>query len=61
MGRENILDTWGRPSPWLFNMGQGMGVDKLHHIPPTDYGLDHPSFALDEHILPLGVLLPMQI
>jgi amidohydrolase len=41
----------------FFYLGQGTGGDESHHVPPTDYGLHHPSFALDEHVLPLGVQL----
>jgi len=44
------------PSTFFF-VGQGTGGDEKHHIPPTDYGLHHPSFALDEEVLPIGVQL----
>jgi amidohydrolase len=38
----------------FFLLGQGTGGDDL---PRTDYGLHHPSFALDEHVLTIGVEL----
>ena len=44
------------PSMFFF-VRQGTGGDKWHHIPRTDYGLHHPSFAPDEEVLPIGVEL----
>lgn len=44
------------PSTFFF-IGQGSGGDEKYHIPRTDYGLHHPSFALDEEVLPIGVEL----
>ena len=44
------------PSTFFF-IGQGSGGDEKYHIPRTDYGLHHPSFALDEDVLPIGVEL----
>mmetsp|Transcript_21877 Transcript_21877/g.46826 ORF Transcript_21877/g.46826 Transcript_21877/m.46826 type:complete len:426 (+) Transcript_21877:279-1556(+) len=44
------------PSTFFF-VGQGGEGDERHHIPRTDYGLHHPSFALDEEVLPIGVEL----
>ena len=44
------------PSTFFF-VGQGTGGDEKHNIPRTDYGLHHPSFALDEEVLPVGVEL----
>lgn len=44
------------PSVFFF-IGQGTGGDEKYHIPRTDYGLHHPSFALDEEVLPIGVEL----
>ena len=44
------------PSVFFF-IGQGTGGDEKHHIPRTDFGLHHPSFALDEEVLPVGVEL----
>eukprot|EP00529_Nitzschia_sp_RCC80_P033683 CAMPEP_0113506970 /NCGR_PEP_ID=MMETSP0014_2-20120614/36202_1 /TAXON_ID=2857 /ORGANISM="Nitzschia sp." /LENGTH=201 /DNA_ID=CAMNT_0000402521 /DNA_START=119 /DNA_END=721 /DNA_ORIENTATION=+ /assembly_acc=CAM_ASM_000159 len=39
------------PSTFFF-VGQGTGGDERHHLPRTDYGLHHPSFALDESVMP---------
>mmetsp|Transcript_23536 Transcript_23536/g.65327 ORF Transcript_23536/g.65327 Transcript_23536/m.65327 type:complete len:519 (-) Transcript_23536:1597-3153(-) len=44
------------PSVFFF-IGQGSGGDEKYHIPRSDYGLHHPSFALDEEVLPVGVEL----
>jgi len=44
------------PSMFFF-VGQGSGGDEKYHIPRTDFGLHHPSFALDEEVLPIGVEL----
>ena len=44
------------PSVFFF-IGQGSGGDEKFHVPRTDYGLHHPSFALDEEVLPIGVEL----
>ena len=44
------------PSVFFF-IGQGSGGDEQYHIPRTDYGLHHPSFSLDEDVLPIGVEL----
>lgn len=44
------------PSTFFF-LGQGSGGSEKYHIPRTDYGLHHPSFALDEDVLPIGVEL----
>jgi metal-dependent amidase/aminoacylase/carboxypeptidase family protein len=41
----------------FFLVGQGSGGDEKYHMPRTDYGLHHPSFALDEEVLPIGVEL----
>lgn len=48
------------PSTFFF-IGQGSGEDPKYHIPRTDYGLHHPSFALDEHVLPIGVQLHVNL
>ena len=48
------------PSTFFF-IGQGTGGDEAHHIPPTDYGLHHPKFALDENILSVGVELHVNL
>jgi hypothetical protein len=45
----------------FFLVGQGSGGDEKYHVPRTNYGLHyglhHPSFALDEEGLPIGVEL----
>ena len=43
------------PSTFFF-LGQGSGTD-----PPTNYGLHHPHFALDESVLPKGVELHVNL
>lgn len=48
------------PSTFFF-IGQGSGGDEVHHIPPTDYGLHHPKFALDENIMRIGVELHLNL
>ena len=48
------------PSTFFF-VGQGSGEDVDHHIPRTDYGLHHPSFALDEDVLSVGVELHVNL
>jgi amidohydrolase len=40
----------------FFLLGQGSGTD-----PPTNYGLHHPHFALDESVLPRGVELHVNL
>lgn len=52
MGAEDFaFVAEGIPST-LFWLGTGSGQN-----PPTNYGLHHPKFALDETVLPLGVEL----
>jgi amidohydrolase len=41
----------------FFLVGPGSGGDEKYHLPRTDYGLHHPSFALDEEVMPIGVEL----
>ena len=48
------------PSVFFF-VGSGSGGDEAKHLPPTDFGLHHPSFALDEHVLPTGVQLHVNL
>ena len=48
------------PSTFFF-LGQGSGGDESHHLPPTNYGLHHPSFALDETVMPVGVELHVNL
>lgn len=45
------------PSTFFF-VGQGSAAAHPgHDVPRSDYGLHHPSFALDEDVLPTGVEL----
>jgi IAA-amino acid hydrolase len=46
---ENIPSTF-------FLLGQGSGSD-----PPTNFGLHHPHFALDESVMPRGVELHVNL
>mmetsp|Transcript_20074 Transcript_20074/g.23159 ORF Transcript_20074/g.23159 Transcript_20074/m.23159 type:complete len:569 (+) Transcript_20074:90-1796(+) len=60
MGGEDFSFLAETIPSMFFLLGQGTGGDDTtpgHHLPRTDYGLHHPSFALDEHVLPLGVQL----
>lgn len=57
MGGEDFSFLAGAIPSMFFFVGQGTGGDERHHIPRTDYGLHHPSFALDEEVLPIGVEL----
>lgn len=43
------------PSTFFF-LGQGSGTN-----PPTDYGLHHPKFGLDESVMPRGVELHVNL
>lgn len=40
----------------FFLLGSGSGTN-----PPTNYGLHHPHFALDESVLPRGVELHVNL
>jgi IAA-amino acid hydrolase len=57
MGGEDFAFLAREIPSVFYRLGQGTGGDESHHVPPTDYGLHHPSFALDEDVLPLGVQL----
>lgn len=48
------------PSTFFF-IGQGSGENEKYHVPRTDYGLHHPSFALDESVMPIGVELHVNL
>jgi amidohydrolase len=48
------------PSTFFF-IGQGSGGDEAHHVPPTDFGLHHPKFALDEDVMSTGVELHVNL
>jgi IAA-amino acid hydrolase len=59
MGGEDFAFLAQRIPSTFFFIGQGTGGDNNQehqvHMPRTDYGLHHPSFALDENVLPIGV------
>eukprot|EP00586_Coscinodiscus_wailesii_P010903 CAMPEP_0172515672 /NCGR_PEP_ID=MMETSP1066-20121228/269783_1 /TAXON_ID=671091 /ORGANISM="Coscinodiscus wailesii, Strain CCMP2513" /LENGTH=520 /DNA_ID=CAMNT_0013296809 /DNA_START=129 /DNA_END=1691 /DNA_ORIENTATION=- len=57
MGGEDFAFLSAAVPSTFFMIGQGTGGDVKQHVPPTDYGLHHPNFALDESILPIGVEL----
>ena len=57
MGGEDFAFLAAEVPSTFFFIGQGGEGDESHHIPRTDYGLHHPSFALDEDVLPIGVEL----
>jgi amidohydrolase len=57
MGGEDFAFLAEAVPATFFFVGQGTGGDEEYHIPRTDYGLHHPSFALDEEVLPVGVQL----
>jgi metal-dependent amidase/aminoacylase/carboxypeptidase family protein len=50
MGAEDFGFVAEHIPSTFFLLGQGSGTD-----PPTNYGLHHPHFALDESVLPRGV------
>jgi len=52
MGAEDFSFVAESIPSTFFLLGQGSGTN-----PPTNYGLHHPHFALDESILPKGVEL----
>ena len=52
MGAEDFAFVAENIPSTFFLLGQGSGTS-----PPTNYGLHHPHFALDESVLPRGVEL----
>jgi amidohydrolase len=56
MGAEDFSFVAESIPSAFFLLGQGSGTD-----PPTDYGLHHPHFALDESVLPQGVELHVNL
>eukprot|EP00591_Stephanopyxis_turris_P009355 CAMPEP_0195515508 /NCGR_PEP_ID=MMETSP0794_2-20130614/6550_1 /TAXON_ID=515487 /ORGANISM="Stephanopyxis turris, Strain CCMP 815" /LENGTH=536 /DNA_ID=CAMNT_0040643939 /DNA_START=13 /DNA_END=1624 /DNA_ORIENTATION=+ len=61
MGGEDFAFLAEKIPSTFFLIGQGSGGDNASHLPDTDYGLHHPSFALDEHVLPIGVQLHVNL
>mmetsp|Transcript_22299 Transcript_22299/g.55129 ORF Transcript_22299/g.55129 Transcript_22299/m.55129 type:complete len:477 (+) Transcript_22299:258-1688(+) len=56
MGAEDFSFIAEEIPSSYFMIGQGSGTD-----PPTNFGLHHPCFALDESILPQGVKLHVNL
>jgi len=61
MGGEDFSFLAEKIPSTFFLIGQGSGGDEKYHLPRTDYGLHHPSFALDEEVLPIGVELHVNL
>ena len=61
MGGEDFAFLAAAIPSTFFLIGQGSGGDEKYHIPRTDYGLHHPSFALDEDVMPIGVELHVNL
>jgi len=57
MGGEDFAFLAEKIPTTFFLLGQGSGGDEKYHMPRTDFGLHHPSFAMDEEVLPIGVEL----
>jgi metal-dependent amidase/aminoacylase/carboxypeptidase family protein len=55
MGAEDF-SFWVETIPSAFSSRAGKWVD-----PPTNYGLHHPHFALDESVMPRGVELHVNL
>ena len=56
MGGEDFSFVAEKIPSTFFLLGQGSGID-----PPTNYGLHHPHFALDESVMPRGVELHVNL
>ena len=56
MGGEDFSFIAEKIPSTFFLLGQGSGED-----PPTNYGLHHPHFALDETVMPRGVELHVNL
>jgi len=56
MGAEDFSFVAEAIPSTFFLLGQGSGTN-----PPTNYGLHHPHFALDESVLPRGVELHVNL
>jgi metal-dependent amidase/aminoacylase/carboxypeptidase family protein len=56
MGAEDFSFLAENIPSAFFLLGQGSGTN-----PPTNYGLHHPSFALDEAVMPRGVELHVNL
>jgi len=56
MGGEDFSFVAEKIPSTFFLLGQGSGTE-----PPTNYGLHHPHFALDETVMPRGVELHVNL
>lgn len=56
MGAEDFSFVAESIPSTFFLLGQGSGKN-----PPTNYGLHHPHFAIDESVLPIGVELHVNL
>ena len=56
MGAEDFSFVAESIPSTFFLLGQGSGQN-----PPTNYGLHHPHFAIDESVLPIGVELHVNL
>lgn len=56
MGGEDFSFVAEQVPSTFFLLGQGSGQN-----PPTNYGLHHPHFALDESVMPRGVELHVNL
>ena len=56
MGGEDFSFVAEKVPSTFFLLGQGSGTN-----PPTNYGLHHPHFAMDESVLPRGVELHVNL
>jgi len=63
MGGEDFAFLAQEIPSTFFLVGQGSGGhgNQKYHVPRTDYGLHHPSFALDEDVLPIGAELHVNL
>ena len=63
MGGEDFAFLAQEVPSTFFLIGQGSGgsSNAKYHVPRTDFGLHHPSFALDEDVLPIGTELHVNV
>ena len=63
MGGEDFAFLAQEVPSTFFLVGQGSGgsANAKYHVPRTDFGLHHPSFALDENVLPIGAELHVNV
>ena len=60
LGSEDFSFLANEIPSTFFLLGSGSGAGH-HHSPPTDYGLHHPQFALDESVMSKGVELQVNL